>query len=81
MKFNLITSEIKTRDLIDLEQAPSLAKTVQLMSRFMVDEATGERVPQAVAYEALCDLSVEEIQTVQTAFMESFVPNQRSAGR
>ncbi len=81
MKFNLVTAEIKTRELIDLEQAPSLAKTVQLMSRFMVDEASGERVPQPLAYDILCDLSVEDIQAVQTQFMSSFVPNPPSAGR
>lgn len=81
MKFNILTSEIKTRELIQLETSQSLAQTVQLMSRFMIDEATGQRVPQAEAYEALCDLSAEEIQAVQVAFMESFTPNRQTAAR
>jgi hypothetical protein len=81
MKFNIVTSEIKTRELIELEQSPSLAHTVKLMSRFMVDEATGERIPEPVAYETLLDLSAEEIQEVQVAFMESFTPNPKTGGK
>jgi len=81
MKFNIVTAEIKTRELIQLETSQSLAQTVNLMSRFMIDEATGARVPQAEAYEVLCDLSAEEIQSVQVAFMESFRPNQTTAAR
>jgi hypothetical protein len=81
MKFNIVTSQIKTRELIELEKTPSLSQTVNLMSRFMVDETSGEPIPQAEAYEQLCDLTAEEIQGVQVAFMESFSPNQKSARR
>jgi hypothetical protein len=81
MKFNIDTRKIKTRELIELEKTPSLSQTVALMSRFMVDETTGEPIAQDVAYEQLCDLTAEEIQAVQVAFMESFSPNQRTGGR
>jgi hypothetical protein len=81
MKFNILTNEIKTRELIELEEAPSLAKTVRMMARFMVDEETGQRVPEPVAYQELLDLSAEEIQAVQLSFMESFVPNQKTGAK
>jgi hypothetical protein len=78
MKFNILTKEIKVRELLELEDAPKISTVVNLMARFMVDDTNGQRVPEAVAKQELLDLNTEEFQEVQTAFMESFTPNQKT---
>jgi recombinational DNA repair protein RecR len=79
MKFNIITSKIKVREL--REAQTSFEASLNLMARFMVDEATGEGVPVGVALEALDELTLDELQEVQTTFMGSFSPNPPSAHR
>ncbi len=79
MKFRIVTKEIKVKEyrvaLKDFEES------LILMSRFMVDEETGERISPEDGMDILDNLDLETLQEVQITFMESFVPNQKSAHR
>jgi hypothetical protein len=81
MKFKINTKELKTRELIEIEETTSFAKLNRIMARFLVDDETNEKLPFDEAFDILGDLSVDENQDAQIAFMESFSPNQKSAQR
>lgn len=72
MKFKVDIEQIKTREIVEAEG--SLKAALQLMSRFMVDEA-GETVPQEEAYEILLDLNIPEQQSVADSFAGSILPS------
>lgn len=72
MKFKVPTDSIKTRELVESED--SLKKALNLMSRFMVDEA-GSSIPQDEAYEQLLDLTLEEQSRTSEAFTNAIIPN------
>ncbi len=74
MKFKIPTDTIKNRDLVECED--SLKSSLQLMSRFMVDE-TGTPIPEDEAYEQLLDLTLEEQANVSEAFTKSIIPNMK----
>lgn len=72
MKFKVETGQIKTRELIECET--SLIGTINLMSRFMVDEA-GNPIPEKEARESLLDLDIDEQMKVQEQFVAGIIPN------
>ena len=79
MKFSIVTSEIKVREL--REAQTSLDASLRLMARFMIDEASGQRVPEADAMAIIDDMSLDDLQEIQTSFMEAFVPKAQSVRR
>lgn len=72
MKFKIPTDAIRNRDLVECED--SLKSSLQLMSRFMVDD-DGIAIPQDEAYEQLLDLTIEEQARVSETFTKSIIPN------
>lgn len=74
MKFKIPTDAIKNRDLVECED--SLKQSLQLMSRFMVDD-DGNPIPQDEAFEQLLDLTMEEQANVSASFTNSIIPNMK----
>jgi len=72
MKFKVDTGQIKTRDLLACEN--SLTGTIDMMSRFMVNEL-GEYISENDAREMLLDLDIEEQIRVQEEFVNNLIPN------
>ena len=69
MNFNIITKQIKTREVLEAQE--DLGAAINMMSRFMVDDA-GEPIPQEQAREILLDLDLDEQAEVQEDFLAAF---------
>ena len=75
MKFKVSPHDIQTKELIAAEG--SIAKTVLIMQRFMVDES-GNKIPEEEAAEIIGELPLDEITQAQTDFVNAILPNLKS---
>lgn len=73
MKFRISTGEIKTRQIVELEESQKLGDVLRMMAKFAIEE-NGQRIPEAVAFEALLDLSLDEQIRAQEAFTQALLP-------